>query len=234
LRTKRRKDMRYLLVIVFCTSLCAAQTARQSSPAVEGNVYDIPFPAGTSASEGNIIELSVANSSALTVNQVKVELTSTIAGLKFTEKSAAIASINAKEEQTASFIFSVDKSAQENKEQTLSFTITDKTGQKWTKDIKVKIAPPRTYELFQNYPNPFNPTTVISYQLQAISNVNLKIYDIIGREVANLINEQQEPGYYQKTFDASRYASGMYIYRLIAKDEQNKQHTFVKKMLMLK
>ncbi len=226
--------MRYLIIIILCTSLCAAQTARQSSPAVEGNVYEIPFPAGISASEGNIIELSVANSSALTANQVKVELTSTIAGLKFTEKSATIASINAKEEQKASFIFLVDKSAQVNKEQTLSFTITDKTGQKWTKDIKVIIAPPRTYELFQNYPNPFNPTTVISYQLPAISNVNLKIYDIIGREVANLINEQQEPGYYQKTFDASRYASGMYIYRLIAKDEQNKQHTFVKKMLMLK
>jgi hypothetical protein len=230
--------MRNLLVIVFCTSLCAAQTAHQSSPAVEGNVYEIPFPAGINASEGNIIELSVANSSALTVNQVKVELTSTIAGLKFTEKSAAIASINAKEEQTTSFIFSVDKSAQVNKEQTLSFTITDKTGQKWTKDIKVKIAPPRTYELFQNYPNPFNPTTVICYQLPGEVGtqyiVSLRVYDIIGREVANLINEQQEPGYYQKTFDASRYASGMYIYRLIAKDEQNKQHTFVKKMLMLK
>jgi hypothetical protein len=64
--------------------------------------------------------------------------------------------------------------------------------------------------------------------------VSLKIYDAIGREVATLANEQQEPGYYQKTFDARQFASGMYIYRLIATDEQNKQHVFQKKMLMVK
>jgi hypothetical protein len=65
-------------------------------------------------------------------------------------------------------------------------------------------------------------------------NVSMKIYDVIGREVANLVNAQQEPGYYQKTFDASRYASGMYIYRLVAIDEQNNHHVFQKKMIMVK
>ncbi|MGA3288410.1 MAG: T9SS type A sorting domain-containing protein, partial [Bacteroidota bacterium] len=114
---------------------------------------------------------------------------------------------------------------------------TDKTGQKWTKEIKISITPPTTYELLQNYPNPFNPTTTIEYQLPGAGtryNVSLKVYDVIGREVVNLVNEQQEPGYYQKTFDASRLASGMYVYRLVATDEQKKQHVFNKKMLMLK
>jgi hypothetical protein len=82
-----------------------------------------------------------------------------------------------------------------------------------------------------------NPTTTIEYQLPGTGtryNVSLKIYDVIGREVAVLANEQQEPGFYQKTFDASQYASGMYIYQLIATDAQNNRHVFKKKMILLK
>jgi len=191
--------------------------------------YDVPF-----ASKGNTIELSVSNSSALTAENIKVEATNVPVWLKFDAKEITLTELKSKEEQAASFTFSVDKLAQVDKEETLNFTITDRTGQQWIKEIKISIIPPTTYELLQNYPNPFNPTTVISYQLSAISSVSLKIYDVIGREVANLVNEQQEPGYYQKTFNASRYASGMYIYRLVATDEQNKKHIFQKKMLMLK
>jgi hypothetical protein len=213
--------MRYIMILVLCTNLALAQQTPKA--------YEIPF-----ASKGNTIELAVANSSTLAIEGVKVEATSIPEGIKFTEKTVALPALKAKEELTASFTFSVEKTAKVNKQDTMRFTITDKTGQKWTKEIKISITPPTTYELLQNYPNPFNPTTVISYQLSAISNVSLRIYDIIGREVVNLVNEQQEPGYYQKTFNASRYASGMYIYRLIATDEQNKQHVFNKKMLMLK
>jgi hypothetical protein len=128
----------------------------------------------------------------------------------------------------------VEKTAKVNKEDTLRFTVTDKTGQKWIKEITIKVSPPTTYELFQNYPNPFNPTTVISYQLSALSNVSLKIYDMLGREVANLVNEQQDAGYYKTNFDARGYASSIYIYRLIATDVQNNHHVFQKKMLVIK
>jgi len=224
--------MKTIIALFLCTGINIAQPAHQSSQSVGEGVYEIPFLEGTGIE--NTIELSVANTSAMAINQVKVEATAIPAGIKFAEESVTLTSIKAKEEKTAVFTFTVDKTAQANKEQTLSFTITDKTVQKWVKDIKVAIAPPRTYELYQNYPNPFNPTTVICYQLSAISNVNLKIYDVIGREVANLVNEQQEPGYYQKIFDASRYASGMYIYRLIAKDGLNKLRTFQKKMMLLR
>jgi hypothetical protein len=184
-----------------------------------------------------MIELSIANSSTLTTEQVRVELTNAPEWLKFTEKEVTLATLKAKEEQAASFTFSVDKSAQVSKEQTLSFSIKDKTGQKWTKEIKLKVAPPATYELFQNYPNPFNPSTTIEYQLPGVGTrytVSLKVYDVIGREVANLVNEQQEPGGHQVTLDGRKFASGMYVYRLIATDEQNHQHVFQKKMLMLK
>ena len=199
--------------------------------------YEIPFPEGIGASKGNTIELAIANSSAFTAEGVKVEATNIPSGIQFKEKTITLTTLKSKEEQTASFTFSVEKTAKVNKEDTLRFTITDKTGQKWTKEIKISITPPTTYELLQNYPNPFNPTTTIEYQLPGTGtrySVSLKIYDAIGREVAHLVSEQQEPGYYQKTFNANRYASGMYIYRLVATDEQNKQHVFQKKMVLLK
>lgn len=75
---------------------------------------------------------------------------------------------------------------------------------------------PSGYRLFQNYPDPFNPTTVIRYQLPRSSHVILKVYDILGREVATLVNGQEPVGSHQVEFDGSRFASGVYFYRIQA------------------
>lgn len=75
---------------------------------------------------------------------------------------------------------------------------------------------PNSFSLEQNYPNPFNPSTVISYQLSAVSNVELKVYDILGREVATLVNEEKLPGRYTVRFDATNLSSGVYFYKLTA------------------
>ncbi|MFH1196301.1 MAG: S8 family serine peptidase [bacterium] len=82
--------------------------------------------------------------------------------------------------------------------------------------IKDEKEIPTEFALFQNYPNPFNPTTVISFQLPVISKVNLKIYDILGREVAALVNEEKPAGTYEVKFDGSQLSSGIYIYKLVA------------------
>jgi len=73
---------------------------------------------------------------------------------------------------------------------------------------------PQTYELSQNFPNPFNPSTTIKYQIPKTGNVTLKIYDILGSEIATLVNEVKSEGRYEVNFDASKLASGVYIYRL--------------------
>lgn len=88
---------------------------------------------------------------------------------------------------------------------------------------------PNKFELFQNYPNPFNPRTTISYQLPVSSNVTLKVYDILGNEVATLVKELKEAGTHNTEFDASKLCSGVYLYRLqTGSFDQNK------KMLILK
>jgi hypothetical protein len=77
---------------------------------------------------------------------------------------------------------------------------------------------PAEYKLFNNYPNPFNPETVISYQLPAAGHVSLKVYDMLGNEVANLVDEYQQAGIHNSTFSIQNFAisSGVYFYRLNA------------------
>jgi len=75
---------------------------------------------------------------------------------------------------------------------------------------------PDGFALAQNYPNPFNPMTTIHYQLSTISDVRLTVHDLLGREVAVLVNERREAGVHEVTFDGSFLASGVYLYRLQA------------------
>jgi hypothetical protein len=92
----------------------------------------------------------------------------------------------------------------------------------WTGGPPVSVqnshAVPGEYSLLQNYPNPFNPTTEIGYNVPATGYVTLKVYDLLGREVATLVNEQKVPGSYSAKFDASGLGSGVYLYRLRAGD----------------
>jgi hypothetical protein len=75
---------------------------------------------------------------------------------------------------------------------------------------------PQAFALSQNYPNPFNPSTTISYQLPTQSHVTLKMFDVLGREVASLVSETVPAGTYKKSWNAKGLASGIYFYRLQA------------------
>jgi Secretion system C-terminal sorting domain len=88
---------------------------------------------------------------------------------------------------------------------------------------------PTSFELRQNYPNPFNPTTQISYSLPEKGHVTLKVYDVLGMEVATLVSGVREAGTYNATFDATRVSSGIYFYRLEAGSV-----SITKKMIFMK
>ena len=88
---------------------------------------------------------------------------------------------------------------------------------------------PNAYNLFQNYPNPFNPSTSIWYDIPENSFVNLTIYNILGKEIATLVNESQTPGSHEVIFESASLTSGVYLYKL-----NTERFTETKRMLLLK
>jgi hypothetical protein len=88
---------------------------------------------------------------------------------------------------------------------------------------------PGNYALSQNYPNPFNPITKISYDIPKSGLVTIKIYDILGKEIATLVNENKNPGKYIVDFDGSAISSGVYFYRL-----ESNGFVATKKMMLIK
>jgi len=88
---------------------------------------------------------------------------------------------------------------------------------------------PETFDLQQNYPNPFNPETIIEFKVSNTAPVSIKVYDVIGRETAVLVNEVKQPGVYRVSFNGDNLASGVYFYKMIAGDFSS-----VKKMNLLK
>lgn len=90
---------------------------------------------------------------------------------------------------------------------------------------------PTEFKLDQNYPNPFNPETVINYQIAEESNAKLVVFDILGKEVAVLVNENKQPGFYRVNFSAhnSQLPTGLYFYRL-----ETKVAVLTKKMMLVK
>lgn len=100
---------------------------------------------------------------------------------------------------------------------------------KYSAEVEVEIGTPTHFSLSQNYPNPFNPVTTINYQLPMSGNVTLKVFDVLGKEVASLVNEKKEAGSYTVEFSVTNLASGTYFYRLKAGD-----FIQTKKMIILK
>jgi hypothetical protein len=88
---------------------------------------------------------------------------------------------------------------------------------------------PDKYLLEQNYPNPFNPTTSIKYSVSSIQNVKLTVFNMLGKEVATLVNERQKPGEYEVKFDGTNLPSGVYYYKIVSGD-----YSEVRKMVLIK
>jgi hypothetical protein len=99
------------------------------------------------------------------------------------------------------------------------------------------IQSPSVFQLNQNYPNPFNPVTMISYQLKVKSHVTITVYDLLGREVAALVNQEQSAGSHSVEWNAAKYSSGVYFYRLHASEKsggQTSTFTEAKKLMLVK
>ena len=98
----------------------------------------------------------------------------------------------------------------------------------YSDEVEIEVIPTK-YELYQNYPNPFNPITNFKFQIVNHGLVSLKVYDVLGNEIATIINKEIDPGFYNYQWDAGNFASGVYFYRIHAGDYVN-----TKKLLLLK
>ena len=227
--------MKTIIILLVLSSFLYSQT-----------VYEIPF-----ASKGNEIELTIENKSTIELERVKVKAIEIPSWLKYDMKEQELKELKGNTEGTVNFSFRVEKEAPVKEETKLKFEITNNRGESWEKEITVEVSAPKKFELNQNYPNPFNPSTTITYTIPTISQalipsregkersgrgvfITLTIYDILGREVATLVNKEQKPGYYKVEWNANNYSSGMYIYQLMLNGNTNKAKVIRKKMLLLR
>jgi hypothetical protein len=95
--------------------------------------------------------------------------------------------------------------------------------------VQNKSGIPDRFEISQNYPNPFNPVTTINYQLPINCHLKLKVFDVLGKEIAVLINNNQTAGYYSVIFNGANLTSGVYLYRL-----ETEFFSSTKKLILLK
>lgn len=206
--------MKTMIFVLLLIAVAGAQT-----------VYDLQ--PGT---KGNQIKLTVANiSDKNNADNVIVNLLRKSPALNFENETDTISIIEATQEKEATFRFEVKRNAPVNTKDSIEFSIGDVNGIMMMKTFVLNFLAPSEFRLEQNFPNPFNPATTIQYQLPSTSNVSLKIYDVLGNEVVTLVNEKQDAGYKEIKFNANRYASGMYIYRLTAE-----KYVSTKKLLLLK
>jgi hypothetical protein len=195
------------------------------------SVYKVPAD-----TKGNSIVLTLANESATIAAQgLSVRLLGSHPGLTLSSPNAALKTLQAAASADLTFQFAVGRDVKLGNQDTLLFEIRDKTGDSWLKSIVLEYTGPQEYKLDQNFPNPFNPTTTIYYDLPSESKVTIGVYDILGREVAKIVNETEPAGYQSVRWDARNVASGAYIYRMIAQPLSGaRSWTNVKKMVVLR
>jgi len=185
--------------------------------------------------KNNQIVLQLSNISLTeSASNLEVKLIKNSKYLNFNQTEKTIENITQGTETEAIFNFDVNYNIGNTKADTIEFIISDNKSVYLTKQFVLNYGVPTEYKLEQNFPNPFNPATKIRYSIPSnvnreMSNVILKVYDILGNEVTTLVNEQKEPGYYEVDFNASQFASGVYIYRLISGN-----FISTKKMMVLK
>jgi len=203
--------MKIILTVLLLSTIIAAQNKYNVQPGAKNNQ----------------IVLELSNKSLTETAQIK-SLPNTSRGgayerIKLTNEKEKLVELLPEETKEIVYTFDVDYNIGTTKSDTIEFTITDGNAINITKQFILQYTLPTEYKLEQNYPNPFNPTTKIRYSIPSTPlslgeglGVRLIVYDILGNEVTTLVNEQKEPGYYEVEFNASNYASGVYIYRLQA------------------
>lgn len=203
--------------------------AKKADDTDQQQTHSVPF-----ASRGNSLELAIANTTGGIAKDVSVLIEDIPEWMEFSSTDFVVGSLEAGQVATARFTFHIDEQAPVGQPATLTAIARSWQQVSWEKKIKMHVAPPSEFALDQNYPNPFNPTTTITYRLPAQMNVRVTVFDVLGRRVATLADGLQEAGTQTLSWDASRLASGLYFYRVVAEGPEGGRLMQNKKMMLIK
>ena len=192
-------------------------------------VHAIPF-----ASTGNVVALEVENTGAREAVAVRVVATDIPVWLSLEQAEVTLDEMEAGKLSLASFTFAVDREAPVGQSASLVFDVVSGEDVLRSKTIMLEVAPPSEALLLQNYPNPFQGATTIGFDLPFAGAVEVRVFDMLGREVAVLADDSREAGHHQVQWEGRRFASGTYFYVLKAQGPAG-EHVFLSnKMLLLK
>jgi hypothetical protein len=194
--------------------------------------------------KNNVFELSISDNSQSSIQSISIAVDKSPEWIEFNETGINIDKIKSTDKPTAKFYFNISDNAPVGEEGKVIFRISDQSNRKWFKSYSVKVSPPKVFEVYQNYPNPFNPSTTIKYSLQQDAFVTIKIFNVLGEKVSELVNEEIKAGIHETIFNASGvssgissrggYASGVYFYTVEAKGLDGTKYFDSKKMILLK
>jgi hypothetical protein len=198
-------------------------------------INDAPLPVEissfASAVQGRTVVLNWSTATEKNSNRFEIERS-----LATSSNWSSVASVKASvlSNSTKSYTYS-DTKLQTGKYQYRLKMIDNDGTFSYSKVQTADIASPKEFSVSQNYPNPFNPSTTIAYQIPVDSKVVMEIYNIAGQRVSELVNQDMSAGYYTANFGASKLASGVYIYRVMAVDKvSGNNFSSIKKMMLLK
>lgn len=195
-----------------------------------------PVGIRTEAGKGNRVVVYVKNRTDQPLTDLSIKPDQMPNNWKSQPESHKLRMLPAGHQQTVSFLLQVSSTQPRN----VGFELQSSDGFNigWTARVALAESAgketPDTFEMHGNYPNPFNPTTTISYSLPQTMNVRLTVFNILGQKVATLVDSEQQAGVQNITWDASRIASGTYLYRVVAQTADGQRFVSEQKMVLIK
>ncbi len=194
----KRSGIIIILWLSFFYGLCLAQ-----------ETYSVPID-----SKGNIVEIEVSNNLDVSVNQLEVRPEYLPKWVQLSIINNRIDLLTPNSSGFVKYKFSVLETAELNEEGTMLFNVYNSERVVEQISITIKTTLPKEIKLYQNYPNPFNPSTTLKFSLPENGKVRLVIYDILGREILILKNDEMKAGIHTINFNAQNLSSGVYICQL--------------------
>lgn len=198
-----------------------------------GNPLPVELTSFMADSKGRTINLKW--STATEVNTLRFEIQRSYVTGQANSGWVTVGTVNAHVNSSSPNSYAFTDKDQEAGDYNYRLKIVDKNGSyTFTETVNAEVALPDQFELKQNYPNPFNPNTVIAYSLPFDCNVKMAVYDIAGRMVKEVVNENQKAGYHNYNFSAHALSSGVYFYAVTAVGSNGKSFHSVKKLTLIK